>query len=243
MKKQEERLYLDAFSELRSDLQLTEIIESERPDFLCNSCGAPVGIEMTRFFLPSGGSVSPQALNGYRNQLARALRDEHAKRNIPPFHVSVHFFAEEKLLDRDTRQRLTNYLLEFAAQRMPAVGPHVVFEYEKLTSELTELGVQRISILRNASLTQPFWSLPYASFVPDSDSSQIQAVINEKSPLVAEYRRKAAVIWLLIVSGSGGLHSIIDFDGDVLSASYAANFDRVFLFRTFGSSVHELKKA
>jgi hypothetical protein len=51
------------------------------------------------------------------------------------------------------------------------------------------------------------------------------------------------MLWLLIVSGSGGLHSMVDFDGDVLTASYASSFDRIFLLRTFGSSVHELKRA
>jgi len=243
MNKGEERQYLDVFAQLRPDLSFESIRECERPDFICSVAGVTTGIEMTRFFYPSSSRVTPQAVNGYRDQLASNLRAEHSKRGLPPLHVSVHLFSEEKLLARQARQRLMTCLLDFVGQHIPPQGPHVEFDYDSMNAELIDLGVDRIAVLRSAALKKPFWALPYAAFIPDSNASLIQGIVTEKSACASEYRKKASSLWLLIVSGSGGLHSIVDFDGDVLTASYASSFDRIFLLRTFGSSVHELKLA
>jgi hypothetical protein len=96
MKKKNERRYLDAFLELRPDLQLADIQHCERPDFICSARGVTTGIEMTRFFFPSRGRISPQAVNEYRDQLTHTLREEHSKRGFPPAHVSVQLFSHEK---------------------------------------------------------------------------------------------------------------------------------------------------
>lgn len=239
MKKDVERRYLDAFAKW-ADLALTDICESERPDFICSAAGIVTGIEITRFFFPSVDRVPPQAVNGYREQVAQILREEHSQRGLLPLHGSVHLFSEEKLLSNVSRRQLALSVLDFVESRVPPIGPHV--EFDDLPAPLNSLGVDRITVIRTAALTRPTWSLPYASFIPESLSSVVQAVITSKSSLVGEYRKKAPVIWLLIVSGTNGLHSIIDFDRDVLSASYTSAFDRLFLLRTFGPSVHELRR-
>jgi len=234
-------MYFDAFVERRPDLALTEVRESERPDFICLASGILTGIEMTRFFFPSVDGIPPQAINGYRDQVAQSLREEHLRRALPPLHASVHLFSDDKLLSGAARRQMTVALVDFVGSNIPAIGPGV--EFQDLPAALVDLGVDRISVIRTAALTRPTWSLPYASYIPESRSSMVQAIITEKSALAGEYRKQASALWLMIVSGTDGLHSIIDLDGDVLSTLYASDFDRVFLFRTFGPSIHELKTA
>jgi hypothetical protein len=95
-------------------------------------------------------------------------------------------------------------------------------------------------ILRQDKLLKAFWSIGEIAFVPESDSRLVQEVLEKREPRVALYRENAKILWLLIVAGAGGIHSIIDFDWAVLTAAYSTSFDRVFLLRTFGSTVHEL---
>jgi hypothetical protein len=240
MNKDEERLYLTRFCDLRTDLCVSDIRASERPDFICTADGIVTGVEVTRFFFPATGGISPQAVNRYRDQLSQALCTEHSRRGLPPLHASIHLFSEDKLLARATRSHLVDALLNFVQTKIPEMGRTV--EFDDLPPALSELGVNCISLIRVKALTRPTWSLPYASYIPESHSALVQAIITGKSDLAAKYREKAAFLWLLIVSGTSGLHSIVDFDGDILTASYASAFDRVFLFRTFGPSVHELKR-
>ena len=92
------------------------------------------------------------------------------------------------------------------------------------------------------SLTTPCWSLPYASFIPESTAEALQAVIGNKAPNLAAYRKRADDVWLVIISGTQGLLSMLDLDAGLLDAEYETGFDRLFLFRTFSGEVHELKR-
>lgn len=242
MKKAEERYYFDIFAERLPDLKISDVRDFERPDFLCVVDGLLTGVEMTRLFFPSAGKRPPQAAEAYRDRLSSMLNEEHTRRKLPALNVAVHLFAEEKLFQPEGRELLVNSLVDFIARNIPSLGGSIELDWESLSPSLSAVGVERISILRHPSFTKAFWSLPYASFIPESDSALVQAIITEKSELVSEYRKNAPHLWLLIISGTGGLHSIVDFDGDVLSASYRSDFDRIFLFRTFGSALHELNQ-
>jgi len=47
-------------------------------------------------------------------------------------------------------------------------------------------------------------------------------------------------VWLLIVSGVGGIPSFFTSDPEILAASYPSPFSRIFLLELFGSRVAEL---
>lgn len=138
------------------------------------------------------------------------------------------------------RDALEAALFAFVGCNIPSEGPHVDFDWRDLPESLLDLGVHAIPVLRHANLTKPFWSLSEGSFVPESESPLVQAILDKKNPRVPVYRKKAAAVWLLILSGTEGLHSILDFDRDVLTARYTTEFDRLFVFRTYGPSTHEL---
>lgn len=74
MKKDEERYFLEEFLKLHSGLEITALTDSEEPDFLCFASGRPTGIEVTRFFFPSSGSLPPQAISRYRREFGQRLR-------------------------------------------------------------------------------------------------------------------------------------------------------------------------
>ena len=224
------------------ELQGLKPIDSEGPDFLCDAAGILTGIELTRFFFRTSRHLAPQAAEAYRRCLGDKLREIHLKSTITPVHVSVHLYRDDALFKPDQRAALKKELFAFVCHRIPPPGPYVEFDSESLSKSLCEKGVDSIMILHNAKLTRPCWSLPYASVVPESSSSIIQGIIDKKARHVPKYRKKADKLWLLILSGTDGLHSTVYFDNDVLTHRYSTDFDRLFLFRTFGASAHELKR-
>jgi len=242
MDKAEERYYLDLCLKLRPEMLVTDIQDTEAPDFLASHEGQRIGIELVRFHFKDQKLPSPAAFENYRNQLGKKLREEHAARDIPAVHVSVHLAHEQVLLSRSTRNALATQLLAFVAANLPAENCSAEFEWSTLSSELSEMGVHAIHVLRRKALTKPFWGFPHSAFVPESTADRVQTVINDKAPNVAAYRRRAEKLWLVIVSGTQGLQSIVDADAGALNATYTSQFDRLFLLRTFGGTVHELKR-
>jgi hypothetical protein len=240
-KKDEERHFLTEFLRLHPGLDASALTDAEEPDFLCLAAGQPTGIEVTRFFFPTSSALPPQALSRYRREFGHRLRTNHARSGLPPVTVSVYMANDSALLNEIGRAALEKALFDFVGRKIPFEGSPVTFDFLELPDALGDLGVNAVSILRHSKITEPFWSLPEASFVPKSESPLIQTILDKKNRRVSVYRRKAAAVWLVIISGTEGLHSIVDFDGDILTATYATTFDRVFLFRTFGPSTHELK--
>ena len=241
MKKDTERYFLKEFFKLVPELQALSPTDCEGPDFLCEVAGQQVGIEVTRFFFPSTGGLPPQASEGYRSRLADELRDEHLKSGTTPAHVSVYMYRDDALLQPRQRIALRKELFAFVSGRIPPPGPCVEFDSGYLPKSLSESGIDSIKII-NAKNTSPCWSLPYASFLPESYPSTIQGIIHKKDMLVPKYRAKAEKLWLLILSGTDGLHSTMYLDRGILTHKYKTNFDRLFLFRTFGASAHELNR-
>lgn len=242
MDKAEERYFLEEFLKLRPELGVDDIRDEEAPDFLATVGGETVGIELVQFVFPHCGGISPQALDNYRGQFSKRLRERHAARGIPAVTVGLHLTHHEILMAAANREALAETLLDFIAARIPPEGPHVRYDFDDLPSDLYAKGVSSISILRHHALTKPFWSVSQSGFIPESTGNLVQAVVDRKNQNCEAYRTKTQQLWLLIISGSKGLHSILDFDGDVLTPEYQTSFDRVFLFRTYGGSVNELKR-
>lgn len=242
MDKAEERYYLDICLKLMPQLAVSSIQETEAPDFLAIADDDQIGIELVRFVFEHGSGRSPAAVHNYRNQLGRRLRGEHITRQIPPVQVSVHFSHDEVLLSRKDRANLAERLLTFISANIPAQNSSVEFGYDTLPSEIYDLGVSRLNVLRSVALTDPFWAMPHAGYLPESTAERVQSLIDKKALHVAAYRRRAPQLWLIIISGTQGLQSILDLDGGLLEASYETEFDRLFLFRAFGGTFHELKR-
>jgi len=146
---------------------------------------AGTGIEVTRFFFPSSGALPPQAVSRYRREFAYRLRTNHASTGIPPLTVSVHMANDAAVVNEAGRAALETSLFEFVKRNIPREGPHVDFDLHGLPEPLINLGVNTISILRHPKITKPFWSLPEGSFVPESESPLVQAILDKKT---AEYR-------------------------------------------------------
>ena len=241
MNKADERYFLEGFLRLHPGLEISALAESEEPDFLCLASGRPTGIEVTRFFFPSYGPLPPQAISRYRREFGERLRAHHAASGLPPVTVSVHISNDTAIVTKTGRAALEGALFSFVGHNIPAVGSHIEFDERNLPESLLDLGIHAISVLHHPNLTKPFWSLAEGAFVPESESSLIQSILNKKNFRLPVYRKKAPMVWLLILSGSEGLHSMLDFDRDVLTANYKTDFDRLFVFRTYGPSTHELR--
>jgi hypothetical protein len=235
MKKERERLYLDAFLISSPELVVSEISSSEEPDFLVRMGGRTIGIELTSFFFPQKGGVPHAARDRYRDLLQDTLQHEQRVRGLPAMYLSVHLAESADYLTKSGRASLTRLIVDFVAARVPPVGSEISPEP---TRELYQAGVSTVHIYRSQEITKAQWTLPYASFIPESKSELIQRIVDEKNANVARYRRNAEEVWLLIVSGTAGLLSMIDLDNDVSHATYKGDFERLQLLK--GRVAHSL---
>lgn len=239
-KKEQERFYAERFLENRPDLGVTELRCFDSPDLLCRVNGEKIGLEVTKFFFESEGPP-PQAISRYKTEMGASLQRAHALAGVAPVHVTVQFFDNRVFKDAKARKRLIPEIVSFVGARIPPMEVPVSYSTTDFDSLLREYGVDWVGMLRLPSLTKPTYAIPEVAFLPESTSTRVQERIDEKNALLSRYLEHAQVQWLLILSGPGGLYSIVDFDRDVLSATYTTGFDRVFLFRTFGPNVFELK--
>ena len=132
-------------------------------------------------------------------------------------------------MDPKGRAALRKELLAFVGQRIPPPGRYREFDACSLRESLSQLGVERVLIF-NSRPAVLCWTFASSRVLPQSCPDWFQGEMNRKAARLAEYKKKAEMVWLLILSGTGGLPSMVYFDGDVLTHRYSSDFDRLFVF-------------
>lgn len=240
-KKREERSIVEHFIAANPQLGLLEVIDSESPDFLCQSSQGLCGIELQRFvFSPKAAHVGV-AINSYREQLQSELCKAHRERGLPPMNISVYLISLGRFRNRGFRELLRTELLDLVAQTKSNGWPPLKIESDALPESLHTRGVTSVTLIGGPGLSRVCWSFPHAVWLPDATPEMIQHFIDEKNPKVVGYREKVNTAWLVIAAGQLGLDSMLEFTPEILSAFYTSSFDRAFLFHRFGPKTHELR--
>ena len=101
--------------------------------------------------------------------------------------------------------------------------------------------IDTVAILRPSIITDALWASPDGGAIPQLLPSDVQNRIDEKNPLVIDYRQRATEeIWLVITYGFS-VSSWFQRSDEALTHVYKSGFDRIFLFDTFREVVDRLE--
>jgi hypothetical protein len=240
-KKNYERELLNRFAEANPALAITSVRDFERPDFICNTADGECGIEVADFVFNPENAHHSLGIASDRRKMQKELESAHRDRRLPPLNVWVRLLWHNKLKDANFRMELKDLLLDLITTNGSTAWPPFTLKRMELGESLYSRGVSSVTMIGGPSISRTLWSFPHAAFIPESEPDMIQSLINKKNAKVAAYRNRTPRNWLLITAGPLGLDSMIEATDSILSARYPTEFDRVFLFRTFGSHTHELR--
>ncbi len=103
----------------------------------------------------------------------------------------------------------------------------------------TKYGIE-ISICPIPGVGKSCWS-SMACFVFPPEAVRIQNVLDEKESKVADYRKRCAKVWLLIVASHDFFSSQFTPDSRLAGMKFKSSFDRVFLMEEPQETVHEFQ--
>lgn len=211
---------------------------SERPDFVVQTEGHAVGIEVTEFFLPpEPGETRYQEAESIREQIMSRARAYHTAQGGPPLLIDVEF---------DDRVRLTKRDIESTARALAAcILQHQFVDeerpgwYQGVGGDMPR-GVTSVSGGKYQAVEN--WDFGGGGWVRPCTHEHIQAGISRKVPKYAAYRENCNDVFLVVVSSVfAGAPTEIPFA--VLEEPYDTPFEKTIAFLIDASSVFELRRA
>lgn len=240
-KKEIERELVNRFANANPSLGISKIRDFESPDFLCETIDGACGIEVADFvFNPDRARLS-LGIARDRRRMEEELNDEHRKRGLPPLNVWVRLLWHNKLRESSFRQDLKQLLIDLVAKTGWTDLVPITIEREDVGESLYERGVCSVLFIGGSCFSRPCWTFPHGACLPESEPEMVQSLVDKKNSKVKAYRQNVLRNWLLITAGPLGLDSMIEATDSILNAKYGTTFNRLFLFRTFGSHTHELR--
>jgi len=242
-KKKLERYHLDRFKGAFPDFPAGKITHDDEPDFLVDTSIVTQGIEVTQIFRETPEGRRPmQEQESLRREILERVKCAYDTAGHPPVCVSVSFALGDSLAKKNLAP-LAKKLLVVVTRAIPEAGGVRDVDYEGFGEDELPDVFDRVSIYRRAEYKTSYWSAPDAAFVPGYGPEHLQAIISGKNARAGEYRKRATVLWLLIVADGSGLSSHLDFSETTWTHEYVANFERVFYFDNIDRKVAELRKS
>lgn len=232
-KKQRERRSLDAVLE-RIGLDLTDVDETEEPDFLLTIDGAVVGAEITELFLPSppNAALPMQATENEERLMVEMARQEAIQRGVPPQQLQVRL--RRQCLTKPSRDRVATALCDYVASNFAAPG-QVKSGEKPLPREIIHITMYG---LRESDHQ---WNGSCSGWVNSEFAEGFQEAIAKKDPLLAKYRQRCGKCWLIIVARGNGGSSFIEWSDQLALREFEAEFERVFFVQGINNKVFELR--
>lgn len=240
MQKEREQWQVARFKNTCPEFPQGEILPTEEPDFLVESSGVKVGIELTGLYRTDSDNKLPrQASESLRKQIVDRAQSLYKEAGGPELWVSVYFSAFESL-SKSRVPHIASRLESLVRAANVADDGNVRLEADWDTPDFHD-EINSIHIRRLAILTKGFWNVPDAAFVPDCEPNQIQELIDKKNKRLTSYRNYCDVIWLVIVVDGFALSSTVNFREAVRNHSFTSDFDRVFIFENANERSFELR--
>lgn len=239
-KKQCERRYLARFCSACSEVPGGEPIADENPDFLIPSQTGYLGLEITEYYAPPRpGSRPLQEQESLRWQIAGRAKQLFQNAGGPALYVGVHFRTYDALDRRDIDHHAST-LANLVASSLLREGetcrlPDDPFHF--LPSPFHAINIGCFDVL-----TDGFWSVPDAAFIPHLQSSEIQVILDSKARRVETYRQRTPAVWLLIVAQGTRISSMAFVPDSVRAHAYKFAFDRAFYLDYFDGIYWEIKR-
>ncbi len=241
-KKAKELLYVGLFKQQFAEFPAGEIVADETPDFFVRSPNRSVGIEVTRIFrdVPDSFGRPLQRRESELDQIVQSASARHQSNGLPPVLVSA-FFSKHHDFGRAARQAVANSLADIIEYHLPECPGRVEVEYDPAKAYFSDR-IDEVHIRRLPEVTYNHWMAPEAAWARPHGPDFLQSVLDEKAGSYEACRLRCDEVWLIILSGTERLASMVQFAEGTLQQRYATPFDRAFLFED-GRHIHSLSKA
>jgi CRISPR/Cas system-associated endoribonuclease Cas2 len=237
--KHRERIYLDRLRSRCKDFPSGEIYSDESPDFIVDSNGKRIGIEITEIFVDDGKSKSSrQSIASARNTITSLARKHALELGTPPVCVTLFFNWRRRLL-RCAEQDIASRVANVVHENIPPAGENADLKCRHDSIQPTE--VDQILIYRARPVTEHRWEWTEFSRVEEDAIPYLKNAIERKSKQLRAFLKKCDECWLLIVSPSPGASGGIRPNEESLSHLYASPFARTYLWDDGRGELYPLK--
>ena len=239
-KKDIEVVYLERFRHAMPDFPEGRIEPSEEPDFLVYRSDSILGIELTELHRETRPGASPQqARESMRQRVVNRAQELYVVGHYPPVRATV-FMHGDVHIERSEVEHLASQICELAIRNLP--GPNSSGEefYEWTNRTYFPEVVNNIRVHRLDEITVSHFNAPGSTWVAPLARADVERALLSKNPKYSTYRKRCDEAWLIINADIGLMSTWFQFDSATVDAQFETDFERVFVFRHFGSKLHEL---
>lgn len=227
-KKQRERFLLERFFDAsKLDAQIVE--EREAPDFIVETSGVQVGVEVTEFFISHGAHAnSAQAQEAISSRIAARAQHLYQSAGGPPAHVTVCFGSGQNLqaLHRDQ----TAYIL---CECIRSLNLSLWQSVDLRREELKDLLPDEISFVHALGVPgydMAHWGVARAGWAAPLTPLQLQERIDAKAKRLPKYEDAITENWLLIVADTTKPSSLVRAGPSLNSHAILSPFARTYFY-------------
>jgi hypothetical protein len=227
-KKDEELGYLNSLRHLCEDFPQGRITSSETPDFIVQTNGHRVGIEITKIFINDGSrKASIQSVEAARDRITTLARDFAGEMGMPPVSVTL-FYNWTLPLHRSKEKDIARAVARSVSDNLPLEGKNADLECSYNSIQPRE--VDQILINRAHPADTHKWTWMEYSRIHRDAISYIQTKIDSKRTTLPMCLRSCEECWVLVVANSFRASGNIKPDLGSLSHTYDSPFARTYFF-------------
>jgi len=224
--KESELFYLERFKENFSNFPQGDICPDESPDFLVKSGNGIIGVELTDFYrqVSSETPLPLQAREKVRQRIISQAKSIYDESGFAPVWAFAYF-------DGNFQCRASE--IQSVAERLVQLAKCSLLEQENeknwARDDIQINGIHSLSVKRSI-MAKSYWRAPLATFVPEVKPQQLQKILDKKSALSEDYRRKCKKVWLVIVMDRFRASSFSLIPEGFAEHAFSHKFDSAFLF-------------
>ena len=211
--------------------------DGESPDFIIDSGGHRLGIEVTEWH----ADQRQRAREAEQEGVVAAARRTHQEAGEPALMVRVYWNAFDAVSKRE-RSKLVAALVAVVRSNTPECQCGIVLDRAESDGVALPPHIDRIDIYRYEEDPDVDWMSVRYGMLPTITAGLVQAEIRRKSDLTGGFR-DVDELWLLLVLGLRNTSSWGELGADALNARYTGAFSRIFVVSYAPRTAHELRIA
>jgi hypothetical protein len=227
-KKQEELGYLNSLRHFCGDFPDGQIVCAETPDFIIETDGQRIGVEVTKVFLNDGNQkTSIQSIEAARDRTTSLARNFAIELGTSPLSVTL-FFNWTLPLHRRRETAIARAVARTVHESLPPIGENADLECHY--GSIPPREVDQILINRADPVDDHEWKWMEFSRIERDATTYLSNAINRKARKFHFCLNKCDECWLLVVANSFRRSGNIKPNEQSFSHLYLSPFTRTYFF-------------